>query len=240
MSEALATAFSTASSTASSRIIPAEALRKVSVVTLAELEARQREPAPLRPRDLDTEIGRAAYAMGRRRGHDEGWAKGQAQGYREGSQAFEDFKSRAATETTQRMQALLAGFGSELARVERQLAEQVVALAIDIAREVLRREVAADPTVLLAAATEALQALGEGASLIELHVSPQDAPALRTHLQLQPGTPAWTLREDASLQRGGWRAETDTGSAEARIESRWRAVLATLGQPDAPLTMEPA
>lgn len=231
---------SEAATAAGSRIIPAEALRKVSVVTLAELEARQREPAPLRPRDLDTEIGRAAYALGRRRGHDEGWAKGQAQGYREGSQGFEDFTSRAATETTQRMQSLLEGFRSELARVERQLADDVVALAIDIAREVLRREVAADPTVLLAAATEALQALGEGATRIELHVNPQDAPALRTHLQLQPGTPAWTVREDAGLQRGGCRIETDTGSADARFEARWQAVLGTLGHADAALPGEPA
>jgi flagellar assembly protein FliH len=217
------------------RIIAAEALRGVCVFTLEELNAQQRAPRPLRPRDLDTEIGRAAYAMGRRRGYDEGHAKGHAQGWAQGSQAFEDFKSRAASETAAQMQALLDAFRQELVRLESQVAGDLVSLAVDIARETLRRELSVDAGALLPAAAEALRAVAEGAGRVELRVHPADAQALRRHLEALPSAPAWTLHEDPAVHRGGCRIEADTGIADARFETRWQAVMARLGRDDEPL-----
>ena len=56
------------------------------------------QPRPLRARDLDNEIGRAAYALGRRRGFEEGARAGLRQGYSEGSQALDEFESRKAAD----------------------------------------------------------------------------------------------------------------------------------------------
>jgi flagellar assembly protein FliH len=173
--------------------------------------------------------------MGRRRGFDEGLAKGHAQGWSEGSQAFEDFKSRAAADTAAQMQALLDAFREELGLLERQVASDLVALAIDIARETLRRELSVDAAALVPAAAEALRAVADGASRVELWVNPADAAALRGHLEALPATPPWSLREDPDMARGGCRIDADTGIADASFAARWEAVMARLGRDDEPL-----
>lgn len=220
-----------------SRIIAAEALRGVSSFAMAELStmARDAAPAPLRARDLDNEIGRAAYALGRRRGFQEGSRTGLEQGYSEGSQALEDFESRKAADIARQMQQLADEFRRELGLLESQVASDLVSLTIDIAREVLRRELNHDARAVLPAATEALRALGEGASRIELRTHPADAQVLRKHLQDTPGAPAWQVHEDASMARGGCRIEADTGVADASFETRWQSVMASLGRDEEPL-----
>ena len=220
-----------------SRIIAAEALRGVAAAPLGELSLRADDgiPPPLRARDLDTEVGRAAYALGRRRGFQEGARTGLRQGYSEGSQALADFESRKAADVAQQMQQLVDSFRAELGLLESQVASDLVSLAIDIAREVLRRELALDPQAVLPAATEALRALGEGASRLALHAHPQDAAVLRQHLQDQAGLPAWQVHDDPGLARGGVRVEADTGLADASFEARWQAVMASLGRDEEPL-----
>lgn len=220
-----------------SRIIAAEALRGVASVSLGELPLSPQPvaPSPLRARDLDTEVGRAAYALGRRRGFQEGSRAGLRQGYSEGSQALDDFESRKAADVAQQMQQLADSFRSELGLLESQVASDLVSLAIDIAREVLRRELQLDAQAVLPAATEALRALGEGASRLELRAHPVDAQVLRAHLQDQPGVPAWQVHDDPGMARGGCRIEADTGIADASFEARWQGVMAALGRDEEPL-----
>jgi flagellar assembly protein FliH len=133
------------------------------------------------------------------------------------------------------MQQLVDSFRSELGLLESQVASDLVSLAIDIAREVLRRELRLDAQAVLPAATEALRALGEGASRLELRAHPLDAQVLRAHLQDQPGAPAWQVHDDAGMARGGCRIEADTGLADASFEARWQGVMATLGRDEEPL-----
>lgn len=222
---------------AGGRILPAEAVRGATSVSLGELPLRHGAPRPaaLRARDLDTEVGRAAYALGRKRGFEEGARAGLQQGYSEGSQALADFESRKAADVAGQMQSLVAAFQGELALLESQLASDLVSLAVDIARQVLRRELSLDPQALLPAASEALRALGEGAGRLELRCHPLDAQALREHMQGQPGVAAWQVTEDATLARGGCRIEADTGVADASFEARWQAVMASLGRDEEPL-----
>lgn len=234
-SEALAGAGAVAAP--ASRIIAAESLRGVASVSLGDLPVASQPvaPSPLRARDLDTEVGRAAYALGRRRGFQEGARAGMQQGYSEGSQALDDFESRKAADVARQMQQLADSFRGELGLLESQVASDLVSLAIDIAREVLRRELRLDAQAVLPAATEALRALGEGASRLELRAHPLDAQVLRVHLQDQPGAPAWQVHDDAGMARGGCRIEADTGIADASFEARWQAVMAGLGRDEEPL-----
>jgi flagellar assembly protein FliH len=222
--------------TSSSRIIAAEALRGVASFAISELDIVT--PLPQRHlsvRDLGNETARAAYALGRRRGFEQGARTGLQQGYSEGSQALEDFQSRKAADVAGQMQQLVDGFRGELAALVSQVASDLVSLAIDIARQVLRRELDTDAQAVLPAATEALRALAEGASQLELRVNPADAPMLRQHLEGMPQARRWQVSEDNSLQRGGCRVEADTGVADASFEARWQAVMASLGRDEEPL-----
>ncbi len=217
-----------------SRITPAEALQGARLVDLQALAA----PAPqasrrLSARDFSNELARQAYALGHRRGHEQGLRAGFDQGYEQGSQALEAAQSRAAADLAARMNRILDGFQRDLQSLETQLASDMVTLAVDIAREVLRRELSLGPEALLPAAREALRALGEGASALEIHLNPQDAARLAPQLEaVQAGH--CSVREDPGLPAGSCRVEGDTGIADAGFEARWQAVMARLGRDEEP------
>ena len=218
-----------------SRIIAAEALQGVRAVDLKELAGPRPEPGPRRltSRDLSNETPRAAYALGHRRGYEQGARAGLQQGYEQGSQALEAHQSRKAADVAAQMQRLLDGFGRDMAALQAQVASDLVSLAVDIARQVLRRELSIDEAALLPAAREALRTLGEGASALELHLNPEDAARIGPQLDaVQSGSVK--LVADEALPRGGCRVEGDTGIAEAGFEARWQAVMARLGRDEEP------
>lgn len=214
----------------SSRIIVAEALDSVSAFDLSELqEAAPRPARPLSSRDLSNETARAAFELGRKRGYARGVREGFQQGFEQGSQALEAFEMQKTAEIARRMQPLADGFRAGLAALESDVAADLVTLAVDIARQVLRREVQADPQALLPAAREALRSVAEGASQLKMHVHPDDAAMLAEHLDLVRSGRC-ELRPDAALAPGSCRVEADTGIAEAGFAERWQAVMAGLGR----------
>jgi flagellar assembly protein FliH len=219
----------------SSRIIAAEALRGVAAVSLGSLEPPPAGGPVLSLRDLDNEAARAAYALGRRRGFEQGARTGLQQGYSEGSQALEEFESRKAADLARQVSTLVESFRAEMQLLESQVASDLVSLAVDIARQVIRRELELQPESLLPVATEALRAFGEGASQLEVWVHPSDAQMLAEHLKGQPGVTGLKVHEDAGMARGGCRIEADTGVADATFEARWQAVMASLGREEEPL-----
>lgn len=213
-----------------SRIVVAEALGGVAAYDLCELAgAAPRPTRTLSSRDLDNETARAAFALGSKRGHAQGLREGLALGFDEGSQSLAAFEAQKTAEIAARMQPLADGFRAGLASLESDLAADLVTLAIDIAREVLRREPATDPQGLLPAAREALRSVADGAAQLQLHVHPDDAALLAEHLELvRAGQCA--VKPDATLPLGSCRVEADTGIAEAGFAERWQAVMATMGR----------
>ena len=222
---------------ASSRITAAEALTNVMGISLTDL--LEGHPSAERPmlshRDLDNPTARAAFDLGHQRGFTKGVQQGHEQGYIEGSRAFEDFRSREAADAAQHLHRLVSAFREEMASFESQLASDLVSLAIDIARQVLRDELRFRADALMPTAREALRALGEGASRLEFRVNPADANALQEHLAKQSPSGGWQVTADAAITAGGCRLDADTGVADATFEARWQAVMATLGRDEEPL-----
>lgn len=231
---AAAAAAAAVAATTSSRIISAESVDGARAFDLTELAgARPQQPRRLSSRDLSNDTARAAYALGHKRGYDQGARAGFQQGYEQGSQALEAFESRKAADTAAQMQRLLDGFARDLAAMESQVASDLVSLAVDIARQVLRRELSVDEASLLPAAREALRALGEGASAVEVHLNAEDAARIAPRLEAAQTNPCRVVVDDM-LPRGGCRVEGDTGVAEAGFAERWQAVLARLGRDEEP------
>jgi flagellar assembly protein FliH len=227
-------ASSEAAAPAASRIIASEALQQAVPVGLDELSmSAAGAPRRLTSRDLDNEVARAAYALGRRRGYELGARAGLQQGFSEGSQALQEFQSRKAADIVGQLQQITDAFRSEMKALESQVATDLVSLAIDIARQVLRREPATDPGAVLPAAREALRMLGEGASTIEVSLNPADAGLLSA--QWPADAPTLRLAEDPTLPRGSCRIDADTGITDAGFEARWQAVMASLGRDEEPL-----
>lgn len=130
-----------------------------------------------------------------------------------------------------RAAATLAGAAAERDRRLGGLAGEVAALALEVARKVLRRELALDPGAVEALAAAAIAEARDRREVV-LRVSPDDAPALREAegrlAALLARAPGLSLREDPSLARGDVVVETEAGTLDARVEAQLAALARAL------------
>lgn len=172
----------------------------------------------------------AAHAQGIASGHVAGQALGYQAGYEQGhAQGFEQGQSEAREEAA-RLAALAAAFKSALDGAQGAISDTLAALALDIAQQVVRQHVQHDPTALIAAAREVLAAEPALVGAPALIVSPADLPVVEAYLMEELQTRGWTVRTDASIERGGCRAQAGSGEVDAGIDTRWQRVAAALGK----------
>jgi flagellar assembly protein FliH len=154
---------------------------------------------------------------------DEGYQAGQAEGYQAGIQAGQ----AAGLKEAQNLAKVAAKLERGLQDLDQQVAEELLALAIELAREVIRQEISARPETLLAVVREALTQLPHQHAAIYLH--PEDASLLRSYLGDQLAHAGHRIHEDFKLARGDCLLETGGSQVDATVAMRWRRVLEGLG-----------
>jgi flagellar assembly protein FliH len=197
------------------------------------------DPAPPAPPEavdhgaFEAELQRlrdAAHAQGVASGHVAGQALGYQAGYDQGhAQGFAQGQAEAREEAA-RLAALAETFKAALDGAQNEISETLVALALDIAQQVVRQHVQHDPAALIAAAREVLAAEPALTGAPHLIVSPADLPVVEAYLMEELQARGWSVRTDPAVERGGCRAHAGTGEVDAGIETRWERVAAALGK----------
>jgi len=159
----------------------------------------------------------------RRAAHDEGFREGTAAGHAAGYAAGE----AAVQAEARRLAAAAARLDTALDTLEAQIAEDVLALTVELARGVIRQEIAARPEILLAVVRQALAQLPHQHAAIYLH--PDDASLLRSFQGDQLAHAGHRIHEDARLQRGDCVLEAGGSQVDGSLATRWRRVLENLG-----------
>lgn len=109
------------------------------------------------------------------------------------------------------------------------LEREVARLALDVARQVLGRELAASPDAVADLAARALAQVRDRRE-VAVRASPADAAVLRAEPvrsrlgALLSRTASLELREDAALPPGAVVVETEAGRIDARIEAQLAAL----------------
>lgn len=152
--------------------------------------------------------------------YDEAWAKGHADGLREG-------KSDAAIRT-QRLEQLLQALARPFEQLDEVVEEQLVDLAMAVVRQLFRREIRLEPTHIIGVVREAIQLLPVASRNVQLHLHPDDAELVRETLTPAEGELAWVVVEDPLITRGGCTVSTENSSVDATAESRLRAVISAV------------
>ncbi len=190
-------------------------------------------PDLVRENKLAQEIQRiraAAHQQGLASGHVAGQAIGYQAGFDQGhAQGLEKGRQEAQAEAA-RLAGLADTFKAALDGAQIEMAESLVALAIDIAQQVVRQHIARDPAALLAAARDVLAAEPALAGAPQLIVNPADLPVVEAYMKDELETLGWNVRTDPSIERGGCRAQAATGEIDATIGTRWERVAAALGK----------
>ncbi|MDR1063072.1 MAG: flagellar assembly protein FliH [Azoarcus sp.] len=205
------------------------------------------DPAPVLPpglklptaaeiEQMHEDARRAGYqeglAEGRDAGHVEGHAEGRLAGHEEGRDAgYREGKAAAEAEAKQ-LREMLEQLDLAFARLDAEVAEELMSLAIELARKVLQHTLAIEPEAVISAVRAALQHLPE--SRAKIHMHPADAALARKHLDEMLGQGGHLIVEDDSVSRGGCRVETPGAQIDATMETRWRRVLDSLGRQHAP------
>jgi flagellar assembly protein FliH len=143
------------------------------------------------------------------------FAKGFAQGERAGAEAAAkrgDAMLRRLTQTLQEVTELR----SEMIR---QTEQQLVRLALAIARRLVHREISLDPDLLIAIARVAMDRLGDMAS-VTVRLNPEDFAATAATREREWSGAQVSVVADARIQRGGCRIESDFGAVDAGVDAQ--------------------
>lgn len=168
------------------------------------------EPTPLE--------WQARVNAARQAGHDEG--------YRRGLADLESFKKQFAGEATAQVGALLEAFDQQLSALDARLADTLTRTALQLAREVVRSELATRPELVARVAAEAVGAVMLSAKHITIFTHPHDLPLVAEGAEETLAARGARLLADAEVARGGVRIESDVGRVDAGIARRWNDAVA--------------
>jgi flagellar assembly protein FliH len=153
------------------------------------------------------------------------YERGRQEGFAEGQRAAQQVRAQHDREVARVLDELRGRFGE----LESGGAEQVLQLALAIARQVVRREVEVDAAAVMPALREAVAAVIEQQTHPRVHLNPQDLERLREDLDADGVLKGCRFVPDATVRRGGCRVETAHSDVDATLQSRWQRVLAAVG-----------
>ena len=165
-----------------------------------------------------------ARMAGEKAGYQEGYDKGYALGQTEGHAAA----MAAVQEQVRQLQCLAMALPAALRLAEACVADDLLALALDLARQVLGQTLSVDPQAMLAVVRELLQTEPALVGTPQLFLHPDDAALVGEHLSGDLQVAGWRIRSDAAIQRGGCRVTANSGERDASLQTRWDRVTATL------------
>jgi len=157
---------------------------------------------------------------------------GYQDGYRDGLAALEGFKQGYAVQVTAQVAALMSSMNTQFDDLAQDMARAIAVSATQLARQVVRSELTANPQSVLTVAQEALDTLLQSARHITLRVHPDDHALVSHGAAETVRSLGVRLLSDAAVLRGGCLVESDVGVIDAGINVRWRRAAALLGVDD--------
>jgi flagellar assembly protein FliH len=144
----------------------------------------------------------------RQRGFEEGLAAGRAE----------------AAARIARLEALAAAFTHPFQALEQAVEDELVGLAIELARHLVRREVAHDPAVLHAAVADCLAVLAATVRDVTIYFNPEDAALVRS--QWPAGEQRFKIATDLELGRGDLKLTSSSSLVDGTIAARCAEIIA--------------
>lgn len=198
----------------SSRLVPPGDPRLAEPVAWPSVEAGEASPSFLPDLAGGTELERRVEQR-LREAHAAGMREGEASG-----------RSRASAElqpVIERLVRAITDVGGLRARIRREAEQDLVRLALAIARRILRHELAVDPDALHGLVLGALEKL-QSQEISRVRVHPAQAPLVTACLRQLAGGPAVEVVADPSREPGTVIFETERGNLDASVESQLREI----------------
>ena len=151
-------------------------------------------------------------------------AAGHAAGYAAGLHAAEAERARLAV--------LLATFESAACDHEQRLVDEVLNLALVLARQLVGEALAVRREFILPIVSAALKQLPQSTQRLEIALNPADLDLVQRLATDSGFGTRCRMIADASIAPGGCSIETEQSEIDVTVPSRWRRLLAALGRSD--------
>lgn len=165
-----------------------------------------------------------ARAMGEAEGRRQGWTQGHAEGLEAGRTEGRAEGLALASAHAEQLRALAQSLPAALASAERELSDSLVALALDVARQVIHHSLEVDPAWIVPLVQQLMNAKPalQGEPRLLLHLD--DVALVRSSLGNELQEAGWQVRADDGISRGGCRVQTTGSEVDATLETRWDRV----------------
>ncbi len=195
---------------------------------VAPVEAEP-EAAELPPPGIDEATHQAAVEAAR----EEAFAQGKVQGEEETAlawqQRMDDYIGGQGRETAARLERLVLAADAGLTDLQQRMAQEILELACDIARQVVRQELSSGPQALLPVVREALGMLVAEGRPATVRLHPADWSFLEQPLTTEYAGAKIQWVPDASVGEGDCLVESAGTVVDGSLDRRWRRAIAALG-----------
>jgi flagellar assembly protein FliH len=172
---------------------------------------------------LDREEIERIFAEARKDGYEAGFHAGYQDGVKNGYEAGQ----AAVRAEAERLRQAADGLEQAFKEFDQQVADELIALAIEIARQVVRHEVTLKPEAIATVVSEALAQLPHQHAVIRLN--PDDAALVRASLGDALAHAGHRIVGEAHLKPGDCLLDAGGSHIDASLSVRWRRVLEALG-----------
>lgn len=154
----------------------------------------------------------------------------QADAHREGYAAgYEEGTARVRMEAM-RLHSVIEQLEEALAQLDKQVAQDVLALGVEIARQVVRQAIEIRHEVVISVVREAIGQLPHQHTAV--YLNPDDASLVRSHVGDQLTHAGHRIFEDDNIARGGCKVEAGGCQIDATLPTRWTRIVEALVDDD--------
>jgi flagellar assembly protein FliH len=156
----------------------------------------------------------------------------QEQAHQEGYQAGYSEGRKRAQQDVETIKRTLHSMGESLAMLDQQVAQDLLDLSLEVAKQMVRQSLKVKPGLVLGMVREAMNSLPSISGHPSVVLHPEDAVLVRSFLETDIKQHGWRILEDSRMNRGGCRIETSNSEVDATLQTRWKRVVAALGESD--------
>ena len=213
------------SKTTGSRFIPKEEISAVSQWRFGAVGTGDDADEPVHGVSNDED-----WRVAHEEGYAEGYDVGRLLGQREGQQKLDEYIRTQGRGIAQRLALLLESAEKNLHDSSQVVAQGVIEIAAELARQVLRHELSINPNALLPVVREALATLREDSKNASVRLHPKDLEVLEEPLRQEFGNAGVNWIADPSLRPGNCLVEAAGTTVDGTRANRWSRAVAGLGR----------
>lgn len=199
-----------------------EALQETLELPTAEALEAIREAARLEGFEAGQQAG---FTQGQQAGYDAGFEQGLQSGQEAGEAEAKEANEQIQKALSQHWESMLEGLLHPLKQVDQAVENQLVHLAIHLARAICWAEVKTNPDIIKTAFQKGIHELSLTAQRVEIYLHAEDYKVIdSTWDEKTRADKGWFIYTDPLVKQGGCRIQTPLAAIDTSMESRMSEV----------------